>query len=151
VWTEDLLTSLINLEEAPWGDLRGRSINNRQLADFLRSYGVQSEQIKLNGTNKRGYKREAFHDAWKRYLAPETEAGPPHKGSATSTTNTTASTESGEPDFAPSPSYGAATSATEGTSLMQTVIPEYESANDDAVSPITESLEDQNVVDVDSD
>ncbi|WP_373492491.1 DUF3631 domain-containing protein [Parasphingorhabdus sp.] len=67
--TADLLGKLLEDDEAPWGDLRGRRIDARKLAVMLREYGIRSCTIRMpNGTTPKGYKREEFHDAWKRYL-----------------------------------------------------------------------------------
>lgn len=69
ITTVDLLDRLLADDEAPWGDLRGRKIDARKLAEMLREYGIRSSTIRMpNGQTPKGYKREAFHDAWKRYL-----------------------------------------------------------------------------------
>ena len=69
ITTADLLDRLLADDEAPWGDLRGRKIDARKLAEMLREYGIRSSTIRMpNGQTPKGYKREAFHDAWKRYL-----------------------------------------------------------------------------------
>jgi hypothetical protein len=69
ITTADLLDKLLADDEAPWGDLRGRSIDARRLAEMLRPYGIRSSSIRMpNGQTPKGYKREDFHDAWKRYL-----------------------------------------------------------------------------------
>jgi hypothetical protein len=69
ITTVDLLDKLLADDEAPWGDLRGRHIDARKLAEMLRQYGIRSTTIRMpNGQTPKGYKREAFHDAWKRYL-----------------------------------------------------------------------------------
>jgi len=82
--TADLLAKLLADEEAPWGDMRGKKITPRKLAELLRPYGIHSSTIRIaDGSTPKGYKREAFHDAWKRYLpAPE-----PHATSATDATS----------------------------------------------------------------
>jgi hypothetical protein len=78
--TADLLDMLLADPEAPWGDLKGRKIDARKLAGMLSEYGIRSCTIRMpDGTTPEGYKREAFVDAWKRYL-------PGAPGSATSAT-----------------------------------------------------------------
>lgn len=74
--TADLLAKLLADEEAPWGDMRGRKIDPRKLGELLRPYGIQSSNIRMaDGTTPKGYRREAFHDTWKRYLpAPKPDA-----------------------------------------------------------------------------
>lgn len=81
--TETLLTGLRALAEAPWSDLRGKPLDARRLARLLTGYEVRSVDVKLDGVNRKGYRREHLHDTWTRYL-PE----PPMSAtSATSTAN----------------------------------------------------------------
>lgn len=92
-WTEDILTALHNLEEAPWGDLKGKPLDSRKLANLLLPYGVKSDQVKIGGVNHRGYKRADLQDAWARYLPVKEEEGrnldPSPQISATSATHAT--------------------------------------------------------------
>lgn len=82
--TSDLLKHLLDDDEAPWGDIRGRKIDARKLAELLRPYGIHSSTIRLtDGSTPKGYKREAFYDAWKRYLP----VSAPAATSATAATN----------------------------------------------------------------
>lgn len=88
ITTADLLDRLLADDEAPWGDLRGRKIDARKLAEMLREYGIRSSTIRMpNGQTPKGYKREAFHDAWKRYLP----------ASLTRTTSATSDTDHANP------------------------------------------------------
>jgi len=80
--TEDLLTALAAVEEAPWGDWKGKPINPRQLANFLRPYGVASKVIRFGSGTPRGYARADLYDPWMRYLS----ASPECATSATSET-----------------------------------------------------------------
>jgi len=66
--TADLLAGLIALDEAPWSELKGKAITPRQLAEFLRPYGVASKNVRVNGVPLKGYAREDFLDSWQRYL-----------------------------------------------------------------------------------
>lgn len=74
--TADLLKKLLADEEAPWGDLGRKRLDARILARMLRGYDIRSSTIRMaDGSTPKGYKREAFQDAWKRYLPPlETNA-----------------------------------------------------------------------------
>jgi hypothetical protein len=72
--SEVLVTALTNLEESPWGDLRGKPLDVRGLARRLRKYEVRPEVHRFADGAKRGYLREDFHDAWVRYL-PDQVAG----------------------------------------------------------------------------
>ena len=64
----ELLDALNGLEEAPWGDLRGKPLDSRRLARMLRPYEVYPEGIRTATGTPKGYKREALWDAWQRYL-----------------------------------------------------------------------------------
>lgn len=55
--------------ESPWSDLRGRPLNQNKLANFLKPYGVTSVNIKDEGSVLKGYRKQDFIDAWKRYLS----------------------------------------------------------------------------------
>jgi len=68
IGTTALLKALNDMPEAPWGDLRGRELDSRGLADFLGAYDIHSKKIRIGEKSIRGYKREFFVDAWKRYL-----------------------------------------------------------------------------------
>ncbi|WP_095012690.1 DUF3631 domain-containing protein [Tsuneonella mangrovi] len=82
--TSDLLYVLNDLEEAPWGDLRGKPVDSRRLARMLKPYGASPRDIRTERSVAKGYKREDLWDAWKRYLSPLTPEG---ATSATSATN----------------------------------------------------------------
>ncbi|HEX7039337.1 MAG TPA: DUF3631 domain-containing protein [Trueperaceae bacterium] len=65
--TTDVINGLVALEEAPWGDLYGKTIQPRTLARMLRPYGVTSTKVKVGGRSLQGYRREDLWDAWERY------------------------------------------------------------------------------------
>lgn len=54
--------------DAPWGDLRGKPLNERSLASMLKRYDIHSMKVKVGGQALQGYRREHLHDAWERYL-----------------------------------------------------------------------------------
>jgi hypothetical protein len=62
-----LVEKLVEMEDAPWGDLKGRPLDSRGLARRLREYGIRPKLIRL-GTPIRGYDAADFIDAWERYL-----------------------------------------------------------------------------------
>lgn len=67
--TKALLDALRGIEEAPWNDLRGKPLNERKLAQLLKRYEVKPTTIRVDvNTTAKGYRVEAFHDAWARYL-----------------------------------------------------------------------------------
>jgi phage/plasmid primase-like uncharacterized protein len=88
--TVDILAALIALEEAPWGDLRGKPLDSRRLATFLRPYGVSSKTVRIDGDIIKGYIAEDLFDPWQRYLSSEKDGLPlSPKGAVTSVTNAT--------------------------------------------------------------
>jgi hypothetical protein len=66
--TEVILRRLIELPEAPWGDLGGKPITDRTLASRLRQYGIRSKVIRVGDQTPRGYAKEDLHDVWLRYV-----------------------------------------------------------------------------------
>jgi hypothetical protein len=79
-----LLELLHKLDEAPWADWYGRPLTHRDLARLLKPYGVTSIDVKQDGVNRKGYRRDHLYDAWRRYLPPI-----PDEGDATSATSAT--------------------------------------------------------------
>jgi hypothetical protein len=80
---ETILGDLHKIGEAPWSDYFGRPLTQRDLAKLLKPYGVSSVDVKIDGVNRKGYRREHLHDPWTRYLTP------PHVHSATPATRAT--------------------------------------------------------------
>jgi hypothetical protein len=68
--TKVILEKLRGLDEAPWADLEGKPLNDRGLAARLRSYSIKRRVIRIGSTTHKGYRREDFVDAWRRYLPP---------------------------------------------------------------------------------
>ena len=66
--TEAILEALIALDESPWGDLRGKALDARNLARRLGKFDVKSKQQRVGERNLRGYERGDLLDAWVRYL-----------------------------------------------------------------------------------
>jgi hypothetical protein len=65
--TAALIEALQEDEESPWVDDR-HPLTPERLARHLRAFGIRSRQIKVAGTNVRGFLRESFVDSWERYL-----------------------------------------------------------------------------------
>ena len=84
--TKSILAALCSLPESPWGDLRGKPLDERGLARRLNGYGVKSTTIRVGETTPRGYRREDLMDAWSRYVP------------ATSATSETSATEQANTD-----------------------------------------------------
>jgi Protein of unknown function (DUF3631) len=73
--SKELLEALHRLQESPWGDLKGKPLDERGLAYRLRQYGVKSKTVRIGSSTPKGYTRADLHDVWLRYLpaqAPET-------------------------------------------------------------------------------
>ena len=74
--TSALVEKLSQRDESPWGTFnRGQPVNPRVLGRMLKPFGIASVNLKIgrdSATGKefvaKGYKREAFVDAWTRYL-----------------------------------------------------------------------------------
>jgi hypothetical protein len=71
--TKSLLVGLHSVEEAPWGDLKGKPLNENGLARRLRQYSIKSKTIRIGNATAKGYTREDFYDAWQRYLTAPTQ------------------------------------------------------------------------------
>ena len=98
--TKVLLERLIAPEEAPWGDLRGKPLDNRRLAAMLKLYEIKpdtirfDEQLQAKGfpSQAKGYRRADFEDAWARYL-PSSSPPPETSVPAVPAVTTTATRE----------------------------------------------------------
>jgi hypothetical protein len=77
--SSDVVDRLGKMEHRPWAEWKaGRPMSAPQLARALAPFGVRPGTIRTGaGANQRGYYREAFEEAWGRYLAPETPSMPP--------------------------------------------------------------------------
>jgi hypothetical protein len=85
--SESIVKALNGLSEAPWGDLYGKLLTKRGLAQRLRRYEVTSTNVRAGDSVVKGYKREDLWDSWQRYLTPPQETAT----SATSATSADAS------------------------------------------------------------
>lgn len=84
--TADILSCLIALDEAPWGDLKGKPLDSRRLATFLKPYDVTPKNIRTEGGIIKGYTAADLFDPWQRYLKASPLPSPPNV-SATSATH----------------------------------------------------------------
>jgi hypothetical protein len=67
--SEDIVNRLANSEGSPWPEYRnGKPISMNQVANLLKDYKVHSKQVCFGSTTRKGYMREDFRDAFKRYL-----------------------------------------------------------------------------------
>lgn len=68
VFTEDLLSALIEMEESPWGDMRGKALDSRSLARRLAKFEVKPRTVRIGDRTSKGYARTDFYDVWSRYV-----------------------------------------------------------------------------------
>jgi hypothetical protein len=73
--TSTIIGGLVSMEEKPWSEYgqAHRPISPKQLARLLKAFGIHSREIHERDSHTKGYKREQFEDAWKRYLPPSAE------------------------------------------------------------------------------
>ncbi|MCH8346671.1 MAG: DUF3631 domain-containing protein [Chloroflexi bacterium] len=108
ITTANLIRSLLALEEAPWGDLKGKPLDARGLSQLLRPFTIKPGTIRLDGeSTARGYCRKHFVPEWARYLPTPTleratqasqasQASDTDSGVVTDVTDVTANTGTGE-------------------------------------------------------
>ena len=80
--TDSIIRALCALDESPWGDIRGKPIDARGIAQRLGVHGIKAKSIRVGDHTLRGYTRSDLHESWQRYLV-----GAPPTGSATSATS----------------------------------------------------------------
>jgi putative DNA primase/helicase len=67
--TRHILQALAKLDDGPWAEFRsGRAITAGQLSELLRPFHIAPSTIRMSTTTAKGYRREQFQDAWRRYL-----------------------------------------------------------------------------------
>ena len=96
IFSRDLLAALAMIEDAPWGEMPGRSgrpLSAHALGRLLRPYGIRSRDVRIPPTNGKGFLAEDFVDVWARYTSeatPPPEATPEHRSNGDTVTSTTA-------------------------------------------------------------
>jgi len=66
--TDQLLYSLNGDPEAPWAESGRGGLSPRGLGAMLREFGITSGNVRMaDGTQRKGYLRHKFLDAWRRY------------------------------------------------------------------------------------
>lgn len=71
--TTTLLEALAEDEEAPWAAWnRGKPMTSHQLAKRLSEFGIKPTTIRIGLHTPKGYKREQFEEAFRRYLSADT-------------------------------------------------------------------------------
>jgi len=78
VWTKTLIEHLTADPEKPWAEYsRGRPINEKNVAQLLREFGVFSRNVGTRDNQAKGYRKSDFEDTWKRYLPSGEGISPP--------------------------------------------------------------------------
>ncbi|MFD7514114.1 DUF3631 domain-containing protein [Streptomyces niveus] len=76
--TDDLLHQLRQDAESPWAEWGRNGLSARDLASMLREFGVKPGNVRLpDGTQRKGYMRNKFLDAWRRYCPTVHPVDPP--------------------------------------------------------------------------
>jgi hypothetical protein len=76
--TDQILFALNSDPEAPWAEYARGGLTARGLAAMLRDYGITSGNVRmLDHTQRKGYTRAKFADAWKRYCPTVHPVGEP--------------------------------------------------------------------------
>ncbi|MGW7165298.1 DUF3631 domain-containing protein [Streptomyces sp. NPDC054884] len=66
--TDELLHQLRQNVESPWAEWGRSGLSARELAAMLRRYDIKPGNVRLaDGTQRKGYMRNKFLDAWRRY------------------------------------------------------------------------------------
>lgn len=75
IFSTPLVNALHADSEAPWNTWnRGQPISARQVAAKLSDFGIKSKQIRIGHETKKGYLRQDFEEAFRRYLSAGTPA-----------------------------------------------------------------------------
>ena len=104
LFSVDLASALVEFEESPWLDIRGKPLNANGLAKRLKPFNIKPEQMRIAESSTKGYQREDFLDAWERYTPYIGETGetPKHFGpveASDASEDVSHRDDSGETDF----------------------------------------------------
>jgi len=67
----DLVKTLVEIKTSPWAEwLNDKPITPPKVAHLLRPFDIRPHNIRVGGKILKGYERNDFEDAWKRYLGP---------------------------------------------------------------------------------
>lgn len=68
LFTSQILEHLTALEDAPWGDLRGKPLDARGLSRRLSRYGLKPRTVRIGSETGKGYALDDLADTFGRYL-----------------------------------------------------------------------------------
>jgi hypothetical protein len=73
----ELASQLAEIETSPWGEWsQGRPLTTTKLARLLRPFAIFPHSIRVDDKTPKGYEREDFQDAFRRYLRTEDTSFP---------------------------------------------------------------------------
>jgi len=75
--TEVIINALVEIDESPWGDLRGKALDARGLSRRLSKYGVKPKPLRDGDHVFRGYDADDLADPWSRYVVEIEQANSP--------------------------------------------------------------------------
>lgn len=76
----DIVQHLVKMEERPWPEWRrGQPMSAPQLARALAPFGIRPGTIRIGQGTAKGYYKDAFAEAWNRYLSLDNPS-PPSEG-----------------------------------------------------------------------
>jgi hypothetical protein len=79
IFTFDLIAALEADDEGPWASVRF-PLTPHRLSKLLQPFEIEPKQLRIGSNNQKGYEREAFVDAWERYLpTPQSPDDPKHR------------------------------------------------------------------------
>jgi hypothetical protein len=68
LFTDEIIGSLVAMDDAPWADIRGKAIDARSLARRLARYEVKPRTVRIGDRTSKGYARTDLFDPWTRYV-----------------------------------------------------------------------------------
>jgi hypothetical protein len=68
LFTDNILSGLYSMAEAPWNNYYGRQISARDMSNLLGTFGIESQNVRLGDQVRKGYRSRDLWDAWHRYV-----------------------------------------------------------------------------------
>lgn len=92
LFTDNIIEALVAMEEAPWGEIRGKALDARSLSRRLARYDVHPHTVRIGERTAKGYSRADLCDVWERYVTnPVGVQNPPTPEPDSSVTSVTPS------------------------------------------------------------
>jgi Protein of unknown function (DUF3631) len=68
LFTDDIIRSLVAMDDAPWADIRGKALEARSLSRRLSKYEVKPRTVRIGDRTAKGYARADLVDPFSRYV-----------------------------------------------------------------------------------